>query len=279
MDFVEILERELDESEELEYKDKRADNTSIVKDLVALANDDGGKLLYGVRESSGAIEEIQNIDNYSQFEESISQTISSQVDPVLPIEVRKVEHNESVVVGMSVDHQGLLHTFDTGNNKPCIPMRVGSTTDYLSGATLREFYRSRFESADSGLTGWLDEIRKQVHRITYNYEENDFGEISKREGFADCVNEVARELETRLEKPHRDVDDTTMRLVNDFVNSCEELLSSGITATKPPTRSRNGSIITGGGHVSDYSENEFRNKAEEVDKRATRLRKHLEKQH
>ncbi|WP_435075924.1 AlbA family DNA-binding domain-containing protein [Halococcus sp. AFM35] len=279
MNFEEILERELNESDKIEYKDKRADNTSIVKDLVALANDDGGKLLYGVQESSGAIEEIQNIDNYSQFEESISQTISSQVDPVLPIEVRKVEHNESVVVGMSVDHQGLLHTFDTGNNKPCIPMRVGSTTDYLGGATLREFYRSRFESVDSGLAGWLDEMRKQAHRITYNYEENDFVEISKREMFADCVNEVARELETRLEKPHRDVDDTTARLMNDFVNSCEELLSSGITATKPPVQSRRGGIITGGGHVSDYSENEFRNKAKEVDEKATRLQKHIKKQY
>jgi predicted HTH transcriptional regulator len=278
MNFGEILEHEPDESESLEYKSKRADNTSIVKDLVALANNNGGELIYGIRESNGVIEEIQNITDYSQFEEDISQTITSRVDPVLPIEVRKAEYDESTVVGIEVGHNGLLHTFDTGNNKPCIPMRVGSTTDYLGGAALREFYRSRFESADSGLSGWLDEIRKQAHRITYSYEENDFREMPKRESFADRANEVARELKARLEKPHRDIDETTAQLMRDFVSSCEELLSSGLTTTKPPIRSTRGGEVTGGGHVSGYSMSVFRDKTKEVNKKATELKNHIEAQ-
>jgi hypothetical protein len=280
MNFEEILERELDESDKIEYKDKRADNTSIVKDLVALANDDGGKLLYGVRESSGAIEEIQNIDNYSQFEESISQTISSQVDPVLPIEVRKVKHNESIVVGMSVDHQGLLHTFDTGNNKPCVPIRVGSTTDYLGGATLREFYRSHFESADSGLSGWLDEIRRKAHRITYTFGRMDFDEAEGRDDFAKTSGDVSQELQTKLEEPHKELEKSTARLMVDLVDVCEELSEVQTRAMPGPVVTSRDGITTGGGYVGDSPEEiekAFREKAKPVNEAAISLEAHLEK--
>lgn len=276
MNFVDILDRSLNESEGLEYKDKRADNTSIVKDLVAMANSNGGALLYGVRQSNGEIEGIQDITDFSQFEESLNQTISSRVDPILPVKPRTVEYDGFTVVGIEVEHRNLLHTLDFGNDKPCIPIRVDSTTDYLGGAALREFYRSRIESADSGLTGWLDEVRKQAHRVTYAYENNDFAEIREREKFAETGNDVAMKLEERLEKPHRELDKETTQLINDLMSACGDMLDGKISATRPPIRSKRGGQMTGGGYVGDSPESAFREKAKVVNEAAASLKNHLE---
>lgn len=277
MNFIEILEDRPEESERLEYKDKRADNTSIVKDLVALANNDGGTLFYGIRESNGVIEKIQNITDYSQFEEDISQTIGSRVDPVLPVEVRKVEYDGSTVVAIQVKHNGLLHTFDPGNSKPCIPMRIGSTTYYLDGAALREFYRSRFESADSGLAGWLDQVRKQAHRITYAYEKNDFSKSEERGGFAETVSDVAERFDTRLGEPHRELDEKTAQLIGNLVYSCDGMSSMQTRATL--AYSLNGSHTSDSDYIGDSPEeieDAFREKAEVVNEAAGSLKAHLE---
>ena len=277
MNLVEILEEESDESGHLEYKGKRADNLDIIKELVALANNDGGRLLYGVRQSGGTIEQIQDISETSKFEEDISQTITSRVDPILPTEVRTVEYDGSSVVGIKVDHQGLLYTFDPGNHKPCIPMRVGSTTDYLGGAAIREFYRSRFESGNSGLTGWLDHVRKQAHRITYTYKKNDFTEIEERRNFVEAGSDVLDQLETKLEEPHRELDDSTRQLMDDLVNTCEEISDIQVSATPNITFSDN--VITTSDYLGDPPEKveeKFREKAESVNEAAISLKQHLE---
>ena len=276
MKFAEVVERELNESERLEYKGKRADKASIIKDLVALANNRGGELFHGVRQSGGKIEEIQGIADYSQFEEDINQTIASRVDPILPVEVRIIEHENSTIVGIQVDHQGLLHTLDTGNGKACIPIRVGSTTDYLDGAAIREFYRSRFESADSGLTGWLDQVRQQAHRITYSYEKNDFAEIEGRGDFAKTGNDVSEKLETRLREPHRGLDEKTSQLMEDVVSACEKMSNVQVSATSNLTLSGGG--IDSSGYIGaspDEVEKTFREKADMVNEAAASLETHL----
>ncbi len=277
MDFVDILERGPDESEELEYKDKRADPTSIVKDLVAMANSSGGALLYGVRESNGEIEEIQDITDFSQFEESLNQTISSRVDPILPVKPRTDEYNGFTVVGIEVEHRNLLHSLDSGNGKPCIPTRVGSTTDYLGGAALREFYRSRFESADSGLTGWLDEVRKQVHRITYAYRNDDFAEVAGRGHFARKSKEVVGELQTKLEQPHRELGETTAQLMEKLVDAWVEMSDVKISANSGVTLIGRDSTKGGGyaGGTPEEIETAFREKAEIVNEAAVSLESHL----
>ncbi|MDB2276581.1 ATP-binding protein, partial [Halorubrum ezzemoulense] len=47
------------ESQTLEFKRKRADTDSLLKELVALSNTDGGHVLYGVEEENGEVNGLQ----------------------------------------------------------------------------------------------------------------------------------------------------------------------------------------------------------------------------
>jgi|GEM_PF-3584193 len=137
MDVVQCLQDGVDEDLNLEYKDKRADSSSIVKELVAFCNANGGTLVLGVREDDGNIEEIQDVD-FAEREEAINQCISNRVRPPIQFAWEKHIIDGNTVVSLSVDDTEHLHSFSE-NNQPIHPRRQGSTKHYMDSQEIRHY--------------------------------------------------------------------------------------------------------------------------------------------
>jgi hypothetical protein len=70
------------ESKDVELKDKRIDRATVVKELVALGNTEGGTLVVGASEQGDSIK-IQTINDPSEWEESVNQCLVERADPLL----------------------------------------------------------------------------------------------------------------------------------------------------------------------------------------------------
>lgn len=167
MDVVRCIENELDESLNLEYKDKRAGNHDIVKELVAFSNASGGTLILGVREDAGKIEQIQDVTDFSQREETVNQIISSNVQPPIQVDCGEHEVGGKTVVSFSVDETEQVHSFSEGS-QPVYPRRQGSTIDYMGAQEVRNRMQgdlsppSQHEEEHSPLDNPLDEEIQMV---------------------------------------------------------------------------------------------------------------------
>lgn len=282
MEFSEILGTEPGESTTLEYKDEQADKKSVLKELVALANEDGGKLLYGVRESDGKFEEIQDVSDYSEFEESMHQMMGARVSPRLDMRMEPVEYEGKTVVGFEVTHQGVLHSVRPSNNRAYFPTRVGSTTDYMEGTAVREFYRT--EPAVEALSDyemWLDEVRANAHRIVYHFEQCEFQEIEGRVQFSHIVVEVRDEIQSRLSEPHRELDDSVEGRMSELLDAADGFENLQLREKRGPRFV--GPSGSGGGNLIGDSEDEIIEKltrrAEEVNEAASELKEHIANNH
>lgn len=216
MEFTEILDAEPDESATLEYKHIRTEKKDILKEIAALANEDGGKLLYGVHHSDGKIEEIQDISNYSGFEEDIQQKMLDRVNPRLDITVKPVKYDGKTVVGFEVTHQGVLHSVRPQNGRAFFPTRVGSTTDYMEGTAIREFYRSS-APPDSDYRDWLNEVRAIAHESIYLLQSVNLDKLSARRKFRRKATDAAQRMETLLSESHYRLNSETKHLMTEFI--------------------------------------------------------------
>jgi predicted HTH transcriptional regulator len=98
--FQEILAEFPPESETLEYKRKRANKESVVRELVAFANANGGRLIYGVQESDGEIEGFDDFsDDFQSYEEGISNLITSSVQPRISVSIEELEKEGKALMG------------------------------------------------------------------------------------------------------------------------------------------------------------------------------------
>ncbi|MDS0261892.1 ATP-binding protein [Haloarcula sp. S1CR25-12] len=127
------------ESRDFELKDKRSDRATIVKELVALGNTEGGTLVIGASEQGEDIE-IQTVDDPDQWEESVNQCLVELADPPFDIEYSEEEIGEGRVVIFRVEQFSTLRTYNPGNEKHCVPSRAGTTTTYLTGGEIQRFY-------------------------------------------------------------------------------------------------------------------------------------------
>ena len=140
MDFGDILADFPPESDTLEYKRKRADKPTVVKELVALANTEGGKLIYGVKEENGSITGFDDFHDFADYEEDLNNLLAAHVRPRIDCEIVELQHECHTLMGITVAESTVLHTFRDG--KPYVPTRMGSTTDYLEGDAIVQYYRA-----------------------------------------------------------------------------------------------------------------------------------------
>jgi len=128
------------ESRDFELKDKRSDPATIVKELVALGNTEGGTVVVGASEQGDEIK-IQTIDDPSEWEESVNQCLVERVDPPFDVAFSSEQTEDGLIIRFSVDEFETLRTFDPGNERHCIPRRAGTTTTYLAGSEIARFYQ------------------------------------------------------------------------------------------------------------------------------------------
>lgn len=194
MNIARYIKEGVSESNQLDYKDKRADNQDIAKELVALANGGGGTLILGVRETDGEIEAVQDVSNYSGREEDINNVIERRVEPSLDFEFHVEVYEGKTVVGLSVENQGYVHSFKK-DDTPLYPVRQGSITGYMHGYEIYDFYRSG-ESSELERDGPSlpegPEQQDELLRMPTVQDPNSFfipvpdGHISKVSLFSDC---------------------------------------------------------------------------------------------
>jgi predicted HTH transcriptional regulator len=277
MEIEEIVNTEPNESEELEYKRKEKDERGVVQDLTALANTNGGELFYGIGYGDGEITEIQDIDNFEEKEEAISQIIANRTDPRLNSEIQEIEYQRSILMKIDVTHQNVLHTYRPQSNKPFIPRRIGSTTDYWSGGGIREFYSFQISQHNKNIEQWLDDVWKKAHRVVYQYSECSFENREGRSAFVEHIQDSV--IEDKLTEPHQEADEKTKDTMKSFVDTATEITDFQTSAT--PNVNLSG-LISGKrqsspeedyiGDSPDEVERKFRSKAEEVKQEAENLK-------
>ena len=128
------------ESRDFELKDKRIDRATVVKELVALGNTEGGTVVIGASEQGDNIK-IQTIDDPKEWEESVNQCLVARADPPFDVEFSVEQIGDGKVVTFSVNGFSVLRTFDPDNQKHCVPRRAGTTTTYLRGSEIARFYQ------------------------------------------------------------------------------------------------------------------------------------------
>lgn len=135
----EIIEEGV-ETDRIEFKDARTQAPPLAKELVAMANSEGGHLIHGVKESDGKIESIQGISNPSEVEESVNNSLAQSVVPPLNIRFREFEQNGKVLSAFYVDSAKRLRSY-RGNGGVTFPIRRGTITDYLDARDLEEHHQ------------------------------------------------------------------------------------------------------------------------------------------
>jgi len=232
MEFNQILSEFPPESGTLEYKRKRANKRSIIRELVALANADGGKLLYGVHEDDGEITGFDDFPDYSSYEEDISNILTDRVSPVLDVTIQEIEHDDTTLMGFSIESSSLLHTFR--DDKPHIPQRFESRIINLKGSDIAQYYRAHFADShdqSSPRQEWLRRLRKEARKIKFQDQDNDFSDSQDRTTFARTVNDVGGELVELLESAPASVRSQTTELALELLESCRSLSEKETSAT------------------------------------------------
>ncbi|MDB2283271.1 ATP-binding protein [Halorubrum ezzemoulense] len=124
------------ESQTLEFKRKRADTDSLLKELVALSNTDGGHVLYGVEEENGEVNGLQEMGDPADRKESVNQAIRQKVVPPLQVESRVFEYSGASLLCFHVSGSTELRSLEK-NQRPVFPIRQGSTTDYMDAREIQ----------------------------------------------------------------------------------------------------------------------------------------------
>lgn len=183
MDIPELLKSGQPESSTLEYKSTGAHADSIIREIIALANNKGGTIIIGAREEEGDRVEIEDVQNSSRLEENIQNQLATKVEPRTEIEFQTCKYEDKQVVGIVVESYRLLRSVDI-NNRPVFPIRQGSTTTYLHGMDLARAYagegpslapRPKESIADSDLTAFeylnnsSAESREEQVLVLFNY--------------------------------------------------------------------------------------------------------------
>lgn len=139
MDTAEIINANKQEGNRLEYKGPGARPDSILKELVAFANTDGGTLLIGITENddSLSVEGVADDEDPSGLEEWLHNKIRDTVEPDIEIGYTVETHAGETLIRIDVDPHENLHSFEP-SNKPVFPYRSGSSTGYVGGYELTQ---------------------------------------------------------------------------------------------------------------------------------------------
>ncbi|MFD1569390.1 AlbA family DNA-binding domain-containing protein [Halorubrum laminariae] len=145
MELAELIDAEAMESEDLEYKSADDHSESILRELVSLANNGGGRLIVGIKENDGEIVKIEDVTENgdpSGLEESLQNQIRDKVEPPIRLNYELAHYDSKTLVEISVSNEEEIHSLEI-NGKPVFPMRHGSTTGYLGCHDLSRIFQSK----------------------------------------------------------------------------------------------------------------------------------------
>ncbi len=99
-DIEAFIENKINESTTLEFKDSKSlnDNKEISKDISAMANSEGGVIIYGLCDDDGdyAPERVEWI-NDNQLIEKIEQIVQSKITPKIEgLQIKKVQNDKNI---------------------------------------------------------------------------------------------------------------------------------------------------------------------------------------
>lgn len=151
MEIRERIERGDPEDGRLEYKDKAADNPDIALELAAMANNQGGTLILGVRDNDdGEPEIIQDVPNPHERIEAVTNVIYDRVEPNLEFTTDTPRVDGQTVVGFTVDQSTTLHSYLHPRIKEHVfPVRRNTRVGYMHGHEVAEHYQNQVDSGDS----------------------------------------------------------------------------------------------------------------------------------
>ena len=136
-DLQKLIDEKIEENSELEYKEARAldrsddKKTEIAKDVSAMANEIGGIIIYGIKESEHLPRKITPIDRNKFSKEWLEQVINSNISPrieglkITPISMEDVNEVIYVVEILRGDtaHQNTKdHKYYKRRNFEVLPM-------------------------------------------------------------------------------------------------------------------------------------------------------------
>ena len=101
-----LIDNQVDESTTLEYKSsfakqKKEWKEELAKDVSAMANSNGGTIIYGIREKDGANghsvpEKLMPIPNSDMSKDQLSQLLSSNIQPAIDgLEITFIPHDDT----------------------------------------------------------------------------------------------------------------------------------------------------------------------------------------
>lgn len=155
-----LVEHGIPESDELDFKESQYDYGKkgvfeVSKDAAAFANEIGGLIILGIRESHGVAAELCPLNLASEVEGNMSQAWAQKVFPTIRnILTRRVQSRifpgrvyllVAVPRSAAAPHGVLVEPFD--RSPMCWPARTGATTRFLREGELASRYRDRFELA------------------------------------------------------------------------------------------------------------------------------------
>lgn len=139
MDIEPLIENNEPESRGLEYKHHKVDHKSLVKELVAMANSGGGRVIVGVEESDDEIVDIHDVPDVATLKEGIDNVIASYVEPPLSIDKTAVKYDGKSLVVLTVDGGPRLNSFEW-NERHVFPFRAGTRIAYMHAYQVADFY-------------------------------------------------------------------------------------------------------------------------------------------
>jgi len=156
------------ETQEVEFKEGCPAHHEISQIICALANTDGGFLIFGVSKK-GEIKGLScNLDRFQQDISNANQEVHSR--PIISTRVFEVESKNIVIVKIERANDKNAHTY-----KGAVYVRIGSTITKLEGQTLFDFLKNKQilcfdeQESDAKLTD-LDEKRIKSYLIKRNQE-------------------------------------------------------------------------------------------------------------
>lgn len=149
-DFLEsLIENGIEENIHLDYKEQLGNNAEIAKDLSSFANNDGGNIIYGMREINNKPTEIIPI-NQPNLREKFDQIARNGIDPSLDIRILPID----------VDIEG--------NEGQVFLIYIPRKYPILHQAVRRGKYYKRTEFTSSPMSNFEIET---AFNLAYNYEE------------------------------------------------------------------------------------------------------------
>lgn len=147
--LVSLIKNGIEENLHLDYKELPGNNAEVAKDLSSFANNDGGNIIYGIREDTNKPIEIVPI-NQPNLREKFDQIARNGIDPSLDIRILPVDVNIE------------------GNEGQVFLIYIPRKYPILHQAVTRGKYYKRTEFTSSPMSNFEIET---AFKLAYNYEE------------------------------------------------------------------------------------------------------------